>query len=148
MERNVLFVVNGPNLNLLGRREPSVYGTTTLDEIDGSCRAWGAARGLEVRCFQSNHEGDLVDWVQRGGDEADGIVLNGAAYSHTSVALRDAVAAVAVPVIEVHLSNTAAREAFRHRSHLTAVAAGLVMGFGASGYILALQGLEALLDAK
>ncbi|QTX31791.1 type II 3-dehydroquinate dehydratase [Aminithiophilus ramosus] len=148
MERNVLFVVNGPNLNLLGRREPSVYGTTTLDEIDGNCRAWGAERGLEVRCFQSNHEGDLVDWVQRGGDEADGIVLNGAAYSHTSVALRDAVAAVSVPVIEVHLSNTAAREAFRHESHLTAVAAGLVMGFGASGYILALQGLKTLLEGK
>lgn len=142
MERpGVIFVIHGPNLNLLGRREPALYGTATLEEIDESCRSWGRERGIDVRTFQSNHEGELVDLVQQGGDEASGIVLNGAAYSHTSVALRDAVSAVAVPVVEVHLTNTAARESFRHRSLLTAVAAGLVMGFGPRSYRIALEAL-------
>ena len=148
MEGKTLFVINGPNLNLLGRREPSLYGTTTLDVIEKSCRDWGAERAIEVRTFQSNHEGDLVDWVQRGGDEASGVVLNGAAYSHTSIALRDAVAAISVPVVEVRLTNTAAREAFRHESQITAVADGLVMGFGAASYVLALEGLAVLLKER
>lgn len=143
MERKgVLYVINGPNLNLLGRREPALYGKATLGEIEELCRLWGRERGVKVRTFQSNHEGELVDLVHRGGDEADGIVLNGAAYSHTSIALRDAVAAVSVPVVEVHLTNTAAREPFRRHSYLTAVAAGLVMGFGPRSYLLALEALS------
>jgi 3-dehydroquinate dehydratase II len=136
-------VVHGPNLNLLGTREPEVYGRTTLAEIDAAVERLGAELGVEVACWQSNHEGALVDHVQRAAPGVDGFVVNAAAYTHTSVALADALAGVARPYVEVHLSNVFARERFRHRSFLAAGAVGVVSGFGAASYTL---GLRALVD--
>ena len=140
--RTVL-VLNGPNLNLLGTREPAVYGSATLADVEALCRAEAERFGLAVEARQSNHEGELVDWVQEAGRRPDvvGVVLNAGAYTHTSVALRDAVAGVGVPVVEVHVSNVHAREDFRHHSYLSAVAAGIVVGFGVDGYALAVAGL-------
>lgn len=143
-EKMKFLVLNGPNLNLLGEREPEVYGKATLADLEEQCRAWGEERGVEVRCAQRNHEGGLVELLQEARHDVDGVVLNAAAYTHTSVALRDCVAAVALPVIEVHISNTAKRETFRHKSYLTAVSEGLIMGLGFHGYILALEGLLTL----
>ena len=144
MEEKIKFLVlNGPNLNLLGEREPEVYGRETLADLEELCRSWGKERGVEVRCAQSNHEGGLVELLQEARHDVDGVVLNAAAYTHTSVALRDCVAAITPPVIEVHISNTSKRETFRHLSYLTAVSDGLIMGLGFRGYTLA---LEALLD--
>jgi 3-dehydroquinate dehydratase-2 len=134
-------VVHGPNLNLLGTREPGVYGRTTLAEIDAALVALGTELGAEVACFQSNHEGALVDHVQRHGPGVDGFVVNAAAYTHTSVALADALAGVARPYVEVHLSNVFARERFRHRSYIAAGALGVVSGFGADSYLLGLRAL-------
>jgi 3-dehydroquinate dehydratase-2 len=141
-----ILVLNGPNLNLLGTREPAVYGHATLDDVEALCRAAAAERGAEAECRQSNHEGVLVDWVQAAGvahraGELAGIVFNAAAYTHTSVALHDAIKGAGVPVIEVHISNVHAREAFRHHSFLSPVAAGIVVGFGIDGYVLAIDGL-------
>jgi 3-dehydroquinate dehydratase-2 len=133
-------VLNGPNLNLLGTREPEVYGATTLDDIAQVLTEQGDRLGLIVDLRQSNHEGHLIDWLHEAG--AQGIVaviLNAGAYTHTSVALRDAIKSISVPVIEVHLSNPAARERFRHHSHISPVAAGVIQGFGALGYSLALD---------
>jgi len=134
-------VLHGPNLNLLGEREPDVYGHATLAQIDDRLRALGAALGVEVRCFQSNHEGALIDYLHAQRLAADAFILNPAGYTHTSVALRDAVAAVRKPVVEVHLSNTQAREKFRNSSLIAAVAVGRIEGFGAAGYELALRAL-------
>ncbi len=133
-----IMVINGPNLNLLGQREPGIYGDQTLGWIEGELRDLGSELGMVVECLQSNHEGELVDLVQRGGRQSQGIVLNAGAYTHTSIALRDAVAAIAVPVVEVHLSNPAARESFRHVSYLAGVCAGSISGFGWQSYALAL----------
>ena len=133
-------VLNGPNLTLLGTREPEVYGATTLDDIAERLTEQGDRLGLVVDLRQSNHEGHLIDWLHEAG--AQGIVaviLNAGAYTHTSVALRDAIKSISVPVIEVHLSNPAARERFRHHSHISPVAAGVIQGFGALGYSLALD---------
>jgi 3-dehydroquinate dehydratase-2 len=135
-------VLHGPNLNLLGSREPDVYGTTTLAEIDSKLAETAAAQGHEVSSFQSNHEGELIDKLQEAGGATDGIVLNPGGLTHTSVALRDAVAALSVPVVEVHLSNIYARESFRQHSVLSGVCAGVVSGFGPQSYLL---GLEALM---
>jgi 3-dehydroquinate dehydratase-2 len=132
-------VINGPNLNLLGQREPSVYGAATLREIEETLRETAESFGLTLRFFQSNIEGEIVDALQRAGREAQGAVLNAGAYTHTSVAIRDAVAAVPVPVVEVHLSNPQAREAFRHTSLLAEVCAGSISGFGQESYMLALM---------
>lgn len=140
-DRLKFLILNGPNINLLGEREPEIYGTISLTNLEDLCRDWGKERNIEIRCAQSNHEGELVDILQEVRHDVDGVVLNAAAYAHTSVALRDCIAAIQLPVIEVHISNTAKRETFRSRSYLTAVAAGLVMGFGIQGYILALEGL-------
>lgn len=149
MEDKLKFLVlNGPNLNLLGEREPGIYGSLSLTELEDLCRAWGAERGIEILCAQSNHEGELVDILQEARHDVAGVVFNAAAYTHTSVALRDCVAAIRPPVIEVHISNTAKREEFRHTSYLTAVAAGLVMGFGLRGYILALEGLLSMVGGR
>ncbi len=137
-------VLHGPNLNLLGTREPDVYGTTTLEEIDAALARAAKERGAEVECFQSNHEGLLVDRIHESIAWADGILINPGGLTHTSVALRDALAASGLPVVEVHLSNVFAREPFRHHSYVSGVAVGLVAGFGARSYAL---GLEALLDA-
>ena len=140
-EKIKLMVLNGPNLNLLGEREPGIYGAITLTDLERSCIEWGSERDIEVICHQSNHEGDLVDIIQKARTQVDGIVLNAAAYTHTSVAIRDAVSAISIPVIEVHISNTTKRESFRHISYLTPVSAGLIMGFGTDGYLLALEAL-------
>ncbi len=137
-------VINGPNLNLLGEREPAVYGRKSLDEINQSLEQLGKLKGIEVDCFQSNIEGELVTALQRAGKDADGVILNAAAYTHTSVAIRDAVAAIKVPVVEVHLSNPQAREEFRHKSLLAGVCAGSISGFGEESYVLALLWYELL----
>jgi 3-dehydroquinate dehydratase II len=137
--RGVL-VVHGPNLNLLGQREPSIYGRTTLADIDRALIAQGAAAGVAVATFQSNHEGALVERIQQAAREPVGwILINAGAYTHTSVALRDALSAVALPFIEVHLSNVFAREAFRHRSYLSDIAVGVISGLGAGSYRAALD---------
>ena len=137
--RSVL-VVHGPNLNLLGTREPKVYGRETLEAINKRLVARGRSAGVAVACYQSNVEGHLVDRIQQAGKESAGyIVINPAGYTHTSVALRDALAAVAIPFIEVHLSNVHAREAFRHRSYFSDIAAGTIVGLGSRGYDFALE---------
>ncbi|WP_184042725.1 type II 3-dehydroquinate dehydratase [Roseospira visakhapatnamensis] len=141
-----VLILNGPNLNLLGRREPAVYGRETLDAIVGRCRTRGAALGLTVDVRQSNHEGDLVDWIQQAGPEVGGIIINAAAYTHTSVAIPDALRAVGLPVIEVHLSNVHAREAFRHHSFISPVADGVIVGLGPQGYDLALEAMARLIQ--
>ncbi len=139
-----VFVLNGPNLNMLGKREPGIYGTKTLDDIAGDCRQAAASLGLEVDFRQTNNEGDLVSWLQEAGEKAKGVVLNAGAYTHTSIAIHDAVRAVApVPVVEVHLSNIHAREPFRHISRIAPHALGMICGFGPIGYTLALQALAA-----
>ncbi|MCF6443302.1 type II 3-dehydroquinate dehydratase [Nereida sp. MMG025] len=134
-----ILILNGPNLNMLGTREPEVYGATTLPQIEDRCVAFGKSLGLDVTCAQSNSEGALVDMVQAAKGTHALIILNAGAYTHTSVALRDAVSAAAVPMIELHLSNVHAREAFRHHSYLSDVALGVICGFGAKGYDLALE---------
>ncbi|WP_299355695.1 type II 3-dehydroquinate dehydratase [uncultured Shimia sp.] len=142
-----ILVLNGPNLNLLGTRQPEVYGSTTLAEIEESCVAHGASRDISVSCFQSNHEGALVDAIHDARNTFDGIILNAGAYTHTSIALMDAVASVELPVIELHLSNIHAREEFRHKSYLSKVALGQICGFGSHGYVLAIDALKAHLDS-
>lgn len=140
-----VFVLNGPNLNLLGLREPEIYGADTLNDIEDRVAARAKQLGLAVDFRQTNVEGQLVDWIQEARTKAKGIIINPAAYTHTSVALHDALKAVGVPAIEVHLSNTHAREEFRHHSYVSPVAHGIVVGFGAYGYELALDGLARII---
>ncbi len=136
-----LLVLHGPNLNLLGEREPEIYGRETLAEIDARLAELGAAHGASVECFQSNHEGALIDRIQAARTSHDGIVINPGGLTHTSVALRDALASSGLPVIEVHISNIHAREEFRHRSLVAGIAVGQIVGLGAHGYALALDAL-------
>lgn len=143
-----IFVLNGPNLNLLGTREPEIYGTTTLAEIEAGLHEHGKTIGFEIVFRQSNHEGMLVDWIQEARAAADGLILNAGAYTHTSIALRDALTALDIPIVEVHLSNLFRREEFRHHSHVSPVATGLICGFGAHGYRLALDALSEKLAAS
>jgi len=138
-----IHILNGPNLNRLGLREPEVYGGATLADVERKSRDHAAARGFDTVFRQSNHEGVLVDWLHEAADSA-GIVLNAGAYTHSSVALHDAIRAIDAPVIEVHLSNVFAREEFRHHSTLSAVAKGVICGFGADSYILAIDGIAGL----
>ncbi len=145
MTRRIL-VLNGPNLNLLGTRETDVYGTATLDQILADVRTAAAEHGVDVYDVQSNHEGALVDALQEARTRADGVIFNPGAYTHYSIALRDAVASIEIPVVETHLSNVYAREEFRHRSMLTAVCLGVVGGFGRDSYRLALDALISHLD--
>ncbi|MGV2123569.1 type II 3-dehydroquinate dehydratase [Agrobacterium vitis] len=139
-----IFVLNGPNLNALGKREPGIYGGKTLADIEADCVRLGEKLGVAVDCRQSNHEGDLVDWLHEAGDKAVGVALNAGAYTHTSIALHDAMRAIAVPVVEVHISNVHAREEFRHTSMIAPAAKGVICGFGPHSYLLALQALDNL----
>ncbi|MDE2082751.1 MAG: type II 3-dehydroquinate dehydratase [Burkholderiales bacterium] len=141
-----LLILNGPNLNLLGQREPALYGTDTLADVEALCRRAAERLGCSVECLQSNHEGVLLDAIHEAGRAFKagallGVVLNAGAYTHTSVALHDAIKGAAVPVVEVHISNVHAREPFRHHSYLSPAAAGIVVGFGVDGYVLAIEGL-------
>lgn len=140
MAKHVL-VLNGPNLNMLGKREPGIYGAQTLTDVEALCRAAADDFGMTIDFRQSNHEGELVTWIQQGLGTADGILINPGAYSHTSVAIYDALKAVALPVAEVHITNIHQREAFRHHSYVSAVAFGVICGFGTLGYRLALQAM-------
>jgi 3-dehydroquinate dehydratase-2 len=140
-----ILVLNGPNLNLLGTREPDVYGTDTLEDIERQARARAKTLGLDLDFRQSNTEGELVDWIQEARSSMAGIVINAGAYTHTSIAILDALQAVGLPVVEVHLSNIFGRESFRHHSYVSQVAAGLVCGFGGLGYSLALEAIARLI---
>jgi 3-dehydroquinate dehydratase-2 len=142
-----IFVLNGPNLNLLGKREPGLYGTGTLADIEKACTARGKTLGLAVDFRQTNIEGVLVDWIQEAGEKAKGIIINPGAYTHTSVAIHDAIRGTGLPVIEVHLSNIFARERFRHHSYVSPVAKGVICGLGPLGYTLAIEALEPMLTA-
>ena len=148
-----IWVVNGPNLNLLGTREPQLYGAQTLADVEQLCRDVGTRLGVAIECRQSNHEGELIDWLQQAGREVAagqtlGVVLNAGAYTHTSVALHDAIKGTAVPVIELHISNVHAREPFRHHSYISPVARGVIVGLGVAGYALAVEALAGLAESE
>ncbi len=143
-----MLVLHGPNLNLLGTREQSIYGTTSLSAVNKALRSLAGKAGVDLDIRQSNSEGELVTWVQEARGTFDGIIINPAGYTHTSVAIRDAIAAVALPTVEVHLSNIHRREEFRHRSFVAGVALAQISGFGPTGYLLALRGLVDHLAAK
>ncbi|MEJ1165418.1 type II 3-dehydroquinate dehydratase [Variovorax sp. CCNWLW186] len=141
-----ILVLNGPNLNLLGTREPEQYGRDTLADVECLCKDTGAAHGVEIECRQSNHEGVLIDWIHEAGREVAagnmlGVVMNPGAYTHTSIALHDAIKGASVPLIELHISNVHAREEFRHRSYISPAARGIIVGLGVKGYALAIAAL-------
>lgn len=138
-----IYVLNGPNLNLLGQREPHIYGSTTLADIVATIEKHATARGATVVCRQSNHEGELVDWIHEARKKGGGVILNAGAYSHTSIALHDALATLDIPVVEVHISNVYKRESFRHHSYISSVAKGVICGLGVQGYSLALDAILA-----
>lgn len=142
-----ILVLNGPNLNLLGVREPKTYGSETLADIEEACLERAAALDLALDFRQSNHEGQLVDWIQEARESADAIIINAGAYTHTSIAILDALRACELPIIEVHLSNIFAREPYRHHSYISSVARGVICGFGAQSYILALDAIAYVLEA-
>ncbi|WP_031291783.1 type II 3-dehydroquinate dehydratase [Leptolyngbya sp. Heron Island J] len=142
---DTVLVLHGPNLNMLGKREPEVYGRQTLEDINNALHALSKDLGVSVSCYQSNHEGDLVDAIQAAVDKYQGLLINPGAYTHTSVAIRDAIAAVALPTVEVHLSNIHKREAFRHHSYIAPVAIGQICGFGVNSYDLGLRALVSYL---
>ena len=139
-----IYVLNGPNLNMLGTREPHIYGSQTIDDIRALCEARAKALGYEVVFRQSNHEGEMVDWIQEAKDKASALVINPAAYGHTSVALLDALKLLSVPIVECHLSHLATRESFRHTTYVSLAAKGLVSGFGAKSYELAIEAAAGL----
>ncbi|WP_104020471.1 type II 3-dehydroquinate dehydratase [Roseovarius nitratireducens] len=143
-----ILILNGPNLNLLGTRQPEVYGHETLGDIEAMCRAHAEALGLALDFAQSNHEGALIDAIHAARGQHDGIILNAGAYTHTSIALMDAISSAEVPTIELHLSNVHARESFRHRSYIARVALGVICGFGAQGYVLAIDALRGHLERR
>lgn len=143
-----IFVLNGPNLNLLGAREPEIYGVATLADVESACRARAEGLGFELTFHQTNHEGALVDFVQQAGREACALVINPAAYGHSSIALLDALQSLAIPIVECHLSNLARRESFRHHSYVTAAAAGFIAGFGLDSYVLAVEAAARLVGAQ
>lgn len=145
--RPLVFLIGGPNLGRLGQREPEIYGHTTWAELEKICRDEAANLGLGIEFLQSDSEGEIVGLLHRAADQGQGVILNAAGYTHTSVAVRDAVAALDIPIIELHLSNPAAREPFRQTNLLTDVVTAAVQGFGCQGYVLALQGMKGLLDA-
>lgn len=142
-----VFILNGPNLNMLGRREPAVYGTATLEDVRRDCEACAGKLGVRIDFRQSNSEATLIDWVQAARDDAAGIILNAGAYTHTSVALLDALKLSERPVIEVHLTNIFAREPFRHHSYVSLAATGVICGLGPKGYLFALEAMVGLIEA-
>lgn len=142
-----IYVLSGPNLNLLGVREPEIYGRDTLADIEARCQARMKDRGLVLVFRQSNHEGQLIDWVQEARESASALILNPAGYGHTSVALLDALKTLSIPIVECHLSNPAAREAFRHKTYVSLAATGVVSGFGAASYELAVEAAAGLIGA-
>ena len=142
-----VLVIHGPNLNMLGLREPGIYGSTRLDEIDAQLRALGRQWGITVHCFQSNHEGAIVDQIQSAATAMGGLIINPAAYTHTSIAIRDALLLLPIPIIEVHLSNIHKREPFRRHSFVSDVATGQIVGLGVNGYYLALRALADIIGA-
>ena len=147
MARATIFVLNGPNLNMLGVREPHLYGTDTLADVEAACAERAGELGLDIDFRQSNHEGQIVDWIQEARQGADGVVINPAGFTHTSVAVHDALKLLEVPIIEVHLSNIHRREEWRHHSYISLVATGIIMGLGSQGYLLALDAMARILEA-
>ncbi|TCV72497.1 3-dehydroquinate dehydratase [Neorhizobium sp. R1-B] len=139
-----VFVLNGPNLNMLGKREPGIYGGKTLTDVENDCIAAGRDLGFDVDFRQSNHEGDLIGWIHEAGEKAVGVAINAGAYTHTSIALHDAIKAISVPVVELHISNVHAREEFRHHSMIAPAVKGVICGFGTASYILALHALKSI----
>lgn len=137
-----ILVLNGPNLNMLGKREPGIYGGKTLADIETNCKTVGSELGLDVDFRQSNHEGTLIDWLHEADEKSVGVAFNAGAYTHTSIALHDAIRAISVPVIEVHISNVHSREEFRHTSMIAPACKGVICGFGPHSYILALHALK------
>jgi len=142
---NLIYILNGPNLNLLGKRQPEIYGADTLEDIEAMCTEVGRGFGLVVQLMQSNYEGQLVDWIHEARDDAGGIIINPGAYTHTSVAILDALNAYDGPVLEVHISNIHKRESFRHHSYVSLRAEGVIAGFGVEGYALAMRRMGTLL---
>jgi 3-dehydroquinate dehydratase II len=142
----IVYVLNGPNLNLLGKRQPHIYGHETLADVEAECRRTAAELALEIVFHQSNREYEIIDWIHEARERAGGIVINPAAFTHTSVAILDALNACDIPIIEVHISNVHKREAFRHHSYVSTVASGVIAGFGTQGYPVALQRLARLID--
>ena len=142
-----VFVLNGPNLNLLGTREPEIYGSTTLAELKAMCEARAQSRGLEIFFEQSNSEAEIIGWIHDAIDGAAGIIINPAAFTHTSVAILDALNMISAPIIELHISNPHKREAFRHHSYVTYAATGLICGLGVNGYVLAVEAIADMLEA-
>jgi 3-dehydroquinate dehydratase-2 len=147
-KNKTILVLNGPNLNLLGKRQPAIYGRGTLGDIEKACHKCAKALGLSVDFCQSNHEGELIELVQQAPDRAAGIVINAGAYTHTSIALHDALLAAELPAIEVHLSNIFKRESFRHHSFISPAARGVIAGLGAQGYLLALEALAEIIASR
>jgi 3-dehydroquinate dehydratase-2 len=143
----LVYVLNGPNLNLLGKRQPEIYGHETLADVEAACRRVGAELGRTIRFHQSNREYELIDWVHEAREDAAGIVINPAAFTHTSVALLDALKTCDAPIFEVHISNVHQRESFRHHSYVSLVATGVIAGLGTQGYTLALQRLARLIES-
>jgi len=143
---NLVFILNGPNLNLLGKREPEIYGADTLEDVEAMCVEVGRGFGLAVQLMQSNYEGQLVDWIHEAREDAGGIIINPGAYTHTSVAILDALNAFDGPVLEVHVSNVHKRERFRHHSYVSRRAEGVIAGFGVEGYALAMRRMGTLLS--
>jgi 3-dehydroquinate dehydratase-2 len=143
-----VFILNGPNLNLLGKREPHIYGLTTLAEVEAMCRERATRLGLTISLRQTNHEGQLVDWIHEAIEGASGIIINPAAFTHTSVAILDALKNVKTPIIELHISNPHQREAFRHVSYVTLAATGMICGLGVDGYVIAVEAMARLIEAR
>lgn len=142
---SLIYILNGPNLNLLGKRQPEIYGSETLEDVERDCRRVAAEHGLDIRFHQSNREYEIIDWIHEARETASGIVINPAAFTHTSVAILDALNAFDAPIIEVHISNVHRREAFRHHSYVSGVASGVIAGFGTQGYQVAIQRLAHLI---
>jgi 3-dehydroquinate dehydratase II len=143
-----IYVLNGPNLNLLGQREPEIYGSNTLEDVRVACETRAATTGNTIVFRQSNHEGQLIDWIHEARAAASALILNAASFTHTSIGLHDALKTLDIPAIEVHLSNPHKREAFRHVSHISTVAHGVIAGFGMKSYVLAVEAAAELIDAK